>query len=92
MRGGAKFETKGFDRAIRQRVKALAGISITVGIHRGKMNEGLDVATYAARNNFGTKRYGMGTNPGATIHDVCLSKNSRMDARAGIPAIISIGY
>ena len=55
MRGGAKFETKGFDRVIRQRVKALAGISITVGIHRGKMNEGLDVATYAAWNNFGTK-------------------------------------
>ncbi|EML7082554.1 TPA: hypothetical protein ACM22U_000189 [Klebsiella pneumoniae] len=55
MRGGAKFETKGFDRVIRQRVNALAGISITVGIHRGKMNEGLDVATYAAWNNFGTK-------------------------------------
>ncbi|HIE3805716.1 hypothetical protein [Klebsiella pneumoniae] len=55
MRGGAKFETKGFDRVIRQRVKALAGISITVGIHRGKMNEGMDIATYAAWNNFGTK-------------------------------------
>ncbi|HHE5075058.1 TPA: hypothetical protein ACPEVZ_002035 [Citrobacter freundii] len=55
MRGGAKFETRGADRVIRQRIKSLAGISITVGIHRGKMNEGIDVATYAAWNNFGTK-------------------------------------
>jgi hypothetical protein len=36
MRGGAKFETKGFDRVIRQRVNALAGVKLTVGIHRGK--------------------------------------------------------
>ncbi|MFZ5128850.1 hypothetical protein ACV8TN_05550 [Citrobacter freundii] len=55
MRGGAKFETRGADRVIRQRIKALAGISLTVGIHRGKTNKGVDVATYAAWNNFGTK-------------------------------------
>ncbi|BBR58938.1 hypothetical protein [Klebsiella sp. WP4-W18-ESBL-05] len=55
MRGGARFETRGADRVIRQRIKALAGISITVGIHRGKTNDGIDVATYAAWNNFGTK-------------------------------------
>lgn len=55
MRGGAKFETRGYDRVIRQRIKSLANISITVGIHRGKQHEGVDVATYAAWNNFGTK-------------------------------------
>ncbi|BDN97299.1 hypothetical protein KAM621c_24040 [Citrobacter braakii] len=55
MRGGAKFETKGFDRVIRQRFAALAGITLTVGIHRGKENNGVDVATYGAWNNFGTK-------------------------------------
>jgi hypothetical protein len=55
MRGGAKFETKGFDRVIRQRVNALAGVKLTVGIHRGKMNQGVDVALYGAWNNFGTK-------------------------------------
>lgn len=48
MRGGAKFETKGFDRVIRQRVNALAGVKLTVGIHRGKMNQGVDVALYGA--------------------------------------------
>ncbi|EMM6694579.1 hypothetical protein ACTQHD_07585 [Citrobacter freundii] len=55
MRGGATLETKGFDRVLRQRIQALAGISITVGIHRGTQNKGIDVATYAAWNNFGTK-------------------------------------
>lgn len=55
MRGGAKLETHGFNRVIRQRVKSLAGISVTVGIHRGKQHDGVDVATYAAWNNFGTK-------------------------------------
>ncbi|EMS0915322.1 hypothetical protein WKJ17_002931 [Salmonella enterica] len=55
MRGGAKLETHGFNRVIRQRVKSLAGVSVTVGIHRGKKHEGVDVATYAAWNNFGTK-------------------------------------
>ncbi|EBX6498116.1 hypothetical protein DSS19_24295 [Salmonella enterica subsp. enterica serovar Abony] len=55
MRGGAKLETHGFNRVIRQRVKSLAGVSVTVGIHRGKKHEGGDVATYAAWNNFGTK-------------------------------------
>ena len=55
MRGGAKFETKGFDRVIRQRVNALAGVKLTVGIHRGKMNQGVDVALYGSWNNFGTK-------------------------------------
>lgn len=55
MRGGAKLETHGADRVIRQRIKALAGISITVGVHRGKLNKGVDVATYGAWNNYGTK-------------------------------------
>lgn len=55
MRGGARLETHGFNRVIRQRVKSLAGISVTVGIHRGKQHDGVDVATYAAWNNFGTK-------------------------------------
>lgn len=55
MRGGAKLETNGFNRVIRQRVKSLAGITVTVGIHRGKQHDGVDVATYAAWNNFGTK-------------------------------------
>lgn len=55
MRGGAKLETRGADRIIRQRIKALAGISLTVGIHRGKLNNGVDVALYGAWNNFGTK-------------------------------------
>lgn len=41
MRGGAKLETHGFNRIIRQRVKSLAGVAITVGIHRGKQHEGV---------------------------------------------------
>lgn len=36
MRGGATLDTKGFDRVLRQRIKGLAGIKLTVGIHRGK--------------------------------------------------------
>lgn len=55
MKGGAKFETRGYDRVIRQRIKSLANITVTVGIHRGKQHKGVDVATYAAWNNFGTK-------------------------------------
>lgn len=55
MKGGASFNTKGFDRVISMRKKALAGIRLTVGIHRGKQNNGTDVAAYAAHNNFGTK-------------------------------------
>ncbi|MCW8351671.1 hypothetical protein [Citrobacter portucalensis] len=55
MRGGAKFETRGVDRVIRQRIQSLAGVTLTVGIHRGKTNQGVDVATYAAWNNLGTK-------------------------------------
>ncbi|EDV0261305.1 hypothetical protein YM80_001882 [Salmonella enterica subsp. salamae] len=55
MRGGARLETKGADRVIRQRIKSLAGIQLTVGIHRGKTNNGVDVALYGAWNNFGTK-------------------------------------
>lgn len=55
MRGGAKFETRGADRVIRQRIQSLAGVTLTVGIHRGKTNQGVDVATYGAWNNFGTK-------------------------------------
>lgn len=55
MRGGAKLETNGADRLIRQRVKALAGVTLTAGIHRGKTNKGVDVALYGAWNNFGTK-------------------------------------
>lgn len=55
MRGGAKFETRGADRLIRQRIQSLAGVTLTVGIHRGKTNQGVDVATYGAWNNFGTK-------------------------------------
>lgn len=38
MRGGARLETKGADRVIRQRIKSLAGIQLTVGIHRGKVS------------------------------------------------------
>lgn len=48
MRGGAKFETRGADRIIRQRIQSLAGVTLTVGIHRGKMNQGVDVALYGA--------------------------------------------
>jgi len=55
MRGGAKFETRGADRVIRQRIESLAGVTLTVGIHRGETNKGVDVATYGAWNNFGTK-------------------------------------
>ncbi|EBI6103166.1 hypothetical protein AAHK31_000518 [Salmonella enterica] len=55
MRGGARLETKGADRVIRQRIKSLAGIQLTVGIDRGKTNNGVDVALYGAWNNFGTK-------------------------------------
>ncbi|WP_234113403.1 hypothetical protein [Citrobacter freundii] len=55
MRGGAKFETSGVDRVIRQRIQSLAGVTLTVGIHRGKTNKGVDVAMYGAWNNFGTK-------------------------------------
>ncbi|NUL35046.1 hypothetical protein [Kosakonia sacchari] len=55
MKGGAKFETNGADRVLRSRFKQLAGISLTVGIHRGTKNKGVDVATYGAMNNAGTK-------------------------------------
>lgn len=55
MRGGAKFETRGADRVIRQRIQSLAGVRLTVGLHRGKTNKGVDVAMYGAWNNFGTK-------------------------------------
>ncbi|MBC6554975.1 hypothetical protein GW721_03045 [Citrobacter braakii] len=55
MRGGATLDTKGFDRVLCQRIKGLAGVKLTVGIHRGKTNNGVDVALYGAWNNFGTK-------------------------------------
>ncbi|EAR3125761.1 hypothetical protein EJN64_06425 [Salmonella enterica] len=55
MRGGAKIERRGVDTVYRQRMKSLKDIEITVGIHQGQQHDGLDIATYAAWNNFGTK-------------------------------------
>lgn len=55
MRGGAKIERRGVDTVYRQRMKSLKEIEITVGIHQGQHHDGLDIATYAAWNNFGTK-------------------------------------
>lgn len=55
MKGGAKFNTAGFDRVISQNIAALARVRVTVGLHRGKENKGVDVALYGAWNNFGTK-------------------------------------
>lgn len=56
MKGGAKFNTNGFDRVIRQNISALAGIKIKVGVQKGSRATGGGlVAPYAAANNFGTK-------------------------------------
>ncbi|MGK0743569.1 hypothetical protein ACSFCX_03705 [Yokenella regensburgei] len=56
MKGGAQFNTMGFDRVIRKNISALAGIKIKVGIQKGATATGGGlVAPYAANNNFGTK-------------------------------------
>lgn len=56
MKGGAQFNTQGFDRVIRKNITALAGIKLKVGIQKGAMATGGGlVAEYAAANNFGTK-------------------------------------
>lgn len=56
MKGGAQFNTQGFDRVIRKNITALAGIKLKVGIQKGATSDkGGLVAAYAAANNFGTK-------------------------------------
>ncbi|HEY2452878.1 MAG TPA: hypothetical protein VGI71_09695 [Scandinavium sp.] len=56
MKGGAQFNTMGFDRVIRKNISALAGIKLKVGIQKGaKATGGGLIAPYAADNNFGTK-------------------------------------
>ncbi|KKY64152.1 hypothetical protein [Klebsiella aerogenes] len=56
MKGGAKFNTNGFDRVIRQNISVLAGIQLKVGIQKGATATGGGlIAPYAANNNFGTK-------------------------------------
>lgn len=56
MKGGASFNTSGFDRVIRPRIEALKGITITVGVQKGaEATGGGLIAPYAANNNFGTK-------------------------------------
>lgn len=46
---------RGGDRVISDRIRAAGRIALTVGIHRGKLNKGVDVAMYGAWNNYGTK-------------------------------------
>ncbi|WFZ22215.1 hypothetical protein NFK58_12945 [Citrobacter portucalensis] len=56
MKGGAQFNTQGFDRVIRKNITALAGIKLKVGIQKGATATGGGlIAPYAANNNFGTK-------------------------------------
>lgn len=55
MRGGATITGRRGDRVFRDRITALRDVSLTVGLHRGKLNKGVDVATYGAWNNYGTK-------------------------------------
>ncbi|MGN7914739.1 hypothetical protein [Enterobacter sp. 22466] len=56
MKGGAQFNTMGFDRVIRKNITALAGIKLKIGIQKGATATGGGlVAEYAAANNFGTK-------------------------------------
>lgn len=56
MKGGAQFNTEGFDRVIRQNIASLAGIKLKVGVQKGAQAEGGGlIAEYAAANNFGTK-------------------------------------
>lgn len=56
MKGGAQFNTMGFDRVIRQNLTGLNGIKLKVGIQKGAAASGGGlVAPYAANNNFGTK-------------------------------------
>ncbi|HEY3591932.1 MAG TPA: hypothetical protein VGL07_17965 [Buttiauxella sp.] len=59
MKGGAQFNTMGFDRVIRKNISALAGITVKIGIQKGATATGGGlVAPYAANNNFGTKTKG----------------------------------
>lgn len=56
MKGGAQFNTMGFDRVIRKNISELAGITLKVGIQKGATATGGGlIAPYAAANNFGTK-------------------------------------
>lgn len=55
MKGGATMTRRGGDKAITDRFARLGRVSLTVGLHRGKLNDGVDVATYGAWNNYGTK-------------------------------------
>lgn len=56
MKGGAQFNTQGFDRVIRKNITALAGIKLKIGIQKGATATGGGlIAPYAAANNFGTK-------------------------------------